>query len=1352
MINILETKKRSVIIIWRHLKARREMMERAVNRWQSPAKSTALLAWIEYMEQLANDKNHQALEDAAEIQKHELMSLVQAEKARRISQAQRILKRMLKSYLPVAWYSFVGRTRALQEKRLACQRVVQRLVHTHLAAAFDHFIEAIQEQKTQQQRIERAMARWRAPVLEFAFRAWTAQFEDSKELLHAAAQQNAMLELKRSLEYERDTIHARVQQECDRRIQMSARVVQRMGHIQLACTFDAYRDRVAEVREKRLGAQRVILRMSKTHLAVAFDMFVQAICQIQEHRKQAEGQAQAQQALDELAENCKYVAGLREAVSLLENQNGDLAADIRQQREKCDRDSERRMASAASKVLLRWRGHRLCAAMVVWKQQTHDRMRLRRAANKAVQRWRGAALGGPLAWWRESASEGRRLRRMGAKVVTRWRCQAKRVALAVWVERSVEARRLRRGGTKAVARWRHRAMANACWLWREYANTEKQLHVDRSCDMIRENLDLALSAIEKLFPQSDDLEVAFQHTAVPPSMQRPSIHRAAAPPRRAFRYKEALPQQSSFALELGRGAMHSGMKPMRLVQRSIFIKNVLMQGMHTRAWAKMVADSYIRFHVRRRLHQIVLSWFSFAVQRLACFRRESTSLQRRAMNCKKKAFECWVEVSHQVLMSKLHEIKLAFNSMSGGISNLKAQLLLLEPHVSDGERNPQRKPQKEICGKITTAVASDLLQDLDEIITSVARLQSSNKGLEDRVDMHEKALQELREAAEVKSALAAEFRVRLSGSEKQLKAVEEMAQSINASLLIVCTQLPDMLLEQAVSFDLIENEALQQVKLRVHSDKMMSMGQSMAVQWIQTLTRTVEEIDVQLQAGHAKSTSLKGTVQHLETENASMRKRVEILQAREDMAHKNILVERADKHNMQLNLDAQLLDFRCALEKEESRRNELSERALKRMRRSRLSQAWNSFVGCIHEFIRNRSIAKGVFHRMMRRKLVEIFGIFVVVTTNLRLRRGHIHFLNTQQGRQVVRWAFDAFLRGVLAAAREKALESAFAEEERLTRQVEALVLNEITLQASHEAQVGKIELQMKELRADNRLKGLRVEACESAVDATVVRLQGLANIETAMTRSLEQIMNLRARVMQLETEKYTLNNKWHRAAGHERDVASLRHRVQELQTREEDVQKKMLGLHSDKRALERQLAEALEANRRALVNVRLLAEDKVELEQEILVMKEIAGRPRVHDVALENEPAQNKVGECDNELTGGRRMLAEGASSLGTEDIEALDATAVIDHIDAPSNAKTTERERSLLIERVEALHGSLTQRADKFRPSTPRLGAWKSMLDREGGQGDVSCHGLEEESGDERERALRAAIRVRASLTCKD
>jgi hypothetical protein len=132
--------------------------------------------------------------------------------------------------------------------------------------------------------VEKAMARWRTPVLALMFQEWWGYMEQEKAAIHARAQHEAMTELKQNLEDELASSKTHAEKECERRMGMSKRVVARMLHIQLAQAFDSYSERVQECKERKATCKRLIHRMLHTQLAAAFDCFSEAIEQLAAHR------------------------------------------------------------------------------------------------------------------------------------------------------------------------------------------------------------------------------------------------------------------------------------------------------------------------------------------------------------------------------------------------------------------------------------------------------------------------------------------------------------------------------------------------------------------------------------------------------------------------------------------------------------------------------------------------------------------------------------------------------------------------------------------------------------------------------------------------------------------------------------------------------------------------------------------------------------------------------------------------------------------------------------------------------------------------------------------------------------
>ena len=149
--------------------------------------------WLEYREKCkleASEKAKQqlaaALGDATAAAEQRVEGAVRAEAARRIEQAQRIVRRMLHAQLASAFDSFHRRVTETRGKREACMRVVLRMQHVALAGAWEMFTRTVAQMRTQQQVVARAMSRWRTPSVRTGFELWLEYMEECKlEVLEA---------------------------------------------------------------------------------------------------------------------------------------------------------------------------------------------------------------------------------------------------------------------------------------------------------------------------------------------------------------------------------------------------------------------------------------------------------------------------------------------------------------------------------------------------------------------------------------------------------------------------------------------------------------------------------------------------------------------------------------------------------------------------------------------------------------------------------------------------------------------------------------------------------------------------------------------------------------------------------------------------------------------------------------------------------------------------------------------------------------------------------------------------------------------------------------------------------------
>ncbi len=132
---------------------------------------------------------------------------VSEEKQRRTVQAkQMIVQRLLQSQLAYAFDSYAYRVSEVRKQRETCRRVVLRMQHFALAGAFDMFLGTVRQLKANRQIVEKAMGRWRTPAMATAMWAWMEYMEvvaqeRKDEALDAARNQlSGMSEMAKTLQ------------------------------------------------------------------------------------------------------------------------------------------------------------------------------------------------------------------------------------------------------------------------------------------------------------------------------------------------------------------------------------------------------------------------------------------------------------------------------------------------------------------------------------------------------------------------------------------------------------------------------------------------------------------------------------------------------------------------------------------------------------------------------------------------------------------------------------------------------------------------------------------------------------------------------------------------------------------------------------------------------------------------------------------------------------------------------------------------------------------------------------------------------------------------------------------------
>jgi hypothetical protein len=106
-----------------------------------------------------------------------LQSRAEAEAERRIEMCKRVVQRMLRHQLLMAWNMFVDTVRKTQHNRETVRKVLSRIMHRTLAGAFDCYDGAVQTVLAQREKVARTIARWKTPGLKRALEAWAEHLE-----------------------------------------------------------------------------------------------------------------------------------------------------------------------------------------------------------------------------------------------------------------------------------------------------------------------------------------------------------------------------------------------------------------------------------------------------------------------------------------------------------------------------------------------------------------------------------------------------------------------------------------------------------------------------------------------------------------------------------------------------------------------------------------------------------------------------------------------------------------------------------------------------------------------------------------------------------------------------------------------------------------------------------------------------------------------------------------------------------------------------------------------------------------------------------------------------------------------
>jgi len=273
----------------------RAVCMKVVRRMLHVRLGVAYACWLDYAQDCQTAAAQQAIHLAKQQMAREMQAYresvrqeneqkIQHEKTRRMVVCRAMIHKMLHTHLLQAWNVYVEMVSKYRYQRQVMRRVLDRMQHMMLAAAFEGFDTAVDLSVTQREAVAKAIHRWRSPRLRFGFDHMVhfveiRQREIKEEGYHRATQAMAG-ELDKTIESNRSVLQHEVeeheellQREKNWRLEISRRAVKRMLHTGLSRAFESYRQRTIYSRDRRLLCTKILQRMLQAQVAAAFDGF-----------------------------------------------------------------------------------------------------------------------------------------------------------------------------------------------------------------------------------------------------------------------------------------------------------------------------------------------------------------------------------------------------------------------------------------------------------------------------------------------------------------------------------------------------------------------------------------------------------------------------------------------------------------------------------------------------------------------------------------------------------------------------------------------------------------------------------------------------------------------------------------------------------------------------------------------------------------------------------------------------------------------------------------------------------------------------------------------------------------------
>jgi hypothetical protein len=208
--------------------------------------------------------------------------MAEAQAERRIEMCKRVVQRMLRHQLLMAWNLFVDTVRETQHNRETVRKVLSRMQHRQLAGVLDWYAGAVEMLVAQRKTLARMMAVWRTPGLKEAWEEWTEYLES----MHGVRAQEAEELAKQQLEAAAREKQIRVQEAQHRQMKAKAlKLVHRLMCRALVEGFERWRDGVMHDRQMKAKAFKMERRLISRSVNAALDTWTQLFLKQQREQR-----------------------------------------------------------------------------------------------------------------------------------------------------------------------------------------------------------------------------------------------------------------------------------------------------------------------------------------------------------------------------------------------------------------------------------------------------------------------------------------------------------------------------------------------------------------------------------------------------------------------------------------------------------------------------------------------------------------------------------------------------------------------------------------------------------------------------------------------------------------------------------------------------------------------------------------------------------------------------------------------------------------------------------------------------------------------------------------------------------